>query len=56
MTVLFLLARGPDPLSSLIIQAQEREHQVTVVDLSSPEVSYDTVIDEIAAHDRVISW
>jgi hypothetical protein len=56
VTVLFLLTRGPDPLSRRIIQAQEREHQVTVVDLSSPEVSYDRVIDEIAAHDRVISW
>lgn len=56
MRILFLLSRGPDPLSSRIVEAQQREHQVTVIDLSAPEVSYDTVINEIAAHDRVISW
>jgi hypothetical protein len=54
--LLFLLATGPDPLATQIIQAQEREHEVTVLDLSAPDLSYETVIDEIAAHDRVISW
>jgi hypothetical protein len=54
--ILFLLTRGPDPLCNRIVEAQQREHQVTIVDLSAPDVSYDTVVAQIAAHDRVISW
>lgn len=56
MRILFLLTEGPDGLSRRIIDAQAGKHEVTVIDLSRGEVPYETVVDEIWRHDRVISW
>lgn len=56
MKILFLLADGPGRLCREIIDLQSREHEVTVIDLSKHEVPYDRIVDEIAAHDKVISW
>lgn len=56
MKILHLLTDGPGKLCDQIISAQSREHQVTVIDLSRRDVPYEKVVDEIFAHDRVISW
>ncbi len=32
------------------------EHQVKVVDLSRRDVSYEALVEEIFAHEKVISW
>ena len=58
MRILYLLVGGPDRLSDRLIEIQAAEHQVTVIDLSKKQApcDYNNVVDEIFAHDRVISW
>lgn len=56
MRILHLLADGPEKLPNQIVEAQSREHEVTVIDLSRRDVPYEKVVDEIFAQDRVISW
>ena len=58
MRILYLLAEGPDSSSDRFIEIEAGEHQVTVIDLSKKEATYDynKVVDEVFAHDRVISW
>lgn len=56
MKILFLLTDGEDTLGRRLIELESRAHEVTVIDLSKREVPYERIIDEIWAHDRVISW
>lgn len=56
MKILYLLADGPERLCSQIVEAQSGEHEVTVLDLARREAPYEKVVEEIFAHDRVISW
>ena len=56
MKLLYLLTDGPEPLCDRLIALQSREHEVTVIDLSKRDVPYNRIIDEICAHDQVISW
>jgi len=56
MKILHILNDGPTELSSRIINVQSRDNKVKVIDLSKKETSYETIIDEIFAHDKVISW
>ncbi|GAB4389602.1 MAG: hypothetical protein Kow0025_15970 [Thermodesulfovibrionales bacterium] len=56
MKILHILVDGPTDLSSRIIEAQAKEHQTKVIDLSKKQASYEAIIDEIASSDRVISW
>jgi hypothetical protein len=56
MKILHILNDGPTDLSKQIIDTQSKDHEVKVIELSKKEVSYETVIDEIFSHDRVISW
>ncbi len=55
MKILHILNDGPTDLSSRIIDAQSKDHEVKVVELSKKE-SYDILVDEIFSHDRVVSW
>ena len=56
MKILYLLLDGPDALCDQIIGAHSKEHEVTVIDLSKREVPYEKIVDEMFAHDKVISW
>ena len=56
MKILHILNDGPIPLSSEIISTQTKDHEVKIIDLSKQGVSYDQVIDDIVAYDRVVSW
>ncbi len=56
MKILHILNDGPTDLSSKVIDTQSKDHEVKVVELSKKEVSYETIIDNIFSHDRVISW
>ena len=56
MNILYLLPDGPDALRDRIIGVHSKEHEVTVIDLSKRDLSYEKVVDEIFAHDKVISW
>jgi len=56
MKILHILNDGPTSLSTKIIGAQSRDHEVKVVDLSRKEMSYEAIIDAIVSSDKVISW
>jgi hypothetical protein len=56
MRVLQLLRDGPESTANRIIALQALEHEVKVVDLRADEISYETLVDEIFAHDKVICW
>ncbi len=56
MKVLHLLRDGSEATASRIIAVHAQEHQVTVIDLSARAVSYEDLVDQIFAHDKVICW
>jgi hypothetical protein len=56
MKILHILSDGPTALSNEIISTQTKDHEVKIIDLSKQGVSYDQVIDDIVAYDRVVSW
>jgi aerobic-type carbon monoxide dehydrogenase small subunit (CoxS/CutS family) len=56
LRILHVLRDGPERSAQAIIAAQAREHEVTTVDLTAQEVSYERLVDEIFAHDRVVFW
>ena len=55
MKILHILNDGPTDLSSRIIDAQSKDHEVKVVELSKKE-SYDALVDDMFSHERVVSW
>jgi hypothetical protein len=56
MKVLYILNDGPEALASRIMEAQSKENELEVIDLSKGDVSYETVIDSIFDCDKVMSW
>jgi hypothetical protein len=56
LKILHLLNDGGDELSAQVIEAQSRRHQVRVFDLRESDISYERLVAEIFAHDKVISW
>ena len=56
MKILHILNDGSTDLSKKVIDAQSKEHNVKVINLSKKELSYDAIIDEIVSHDKVMSW
>ena len=56
MKILHLLKDGPSTLSDRIISVQSKEHDVKVIDMTMKEASYESIVDDIFAYDKVISW
>ena len=56
MRILHIINDAPSDLSRSMIEAQSRDHEVTVIELGKKELSYDSVIDQIFSHDKVVSW
>lgn len=56
LKILHILNDGPDELAQRVIAMHSNIHQVRIVDLTRMEISYERLVDEIFAHDRVISW
>lgn len=56
MKILHVINDGPTKLSNEIISIQSKDHEVKIIDLAKKEASYESIIDDIFAHDRVISW
>ena len=56
MKILHILNDGEDELAARIIAAHSGQHQVRVADLHASDISYERLVDEILAHDKVISW
>lgn len=56
LKILHLLNDGGNELSARIIAAQTGPHQVRVVNLQSGGITHEQLVDEIFAHDKVVSW
>lgn len=56
MKILYILNDGATKLSDQIISVQSKGNEVKVVDLSKKTASYESIIDDIFSHDRVVSW
>lgn len=56
MKILHILNDGEDALTSRIVAAQVLLHEVRVVDLRCGDLPYERIVEEIFAHDKVISW
>ncbi len=56
MKILHIINEGLSPLPERIIDVQSRDNEVRVVELSKKDISYESVINDIFSHDRVISW
>ena len=56
MKVLYLLTDGAAVAPTQLIEMQALEHEVEIVDLTEPDVSYESVVKKIFDVDRVVSW
>jgi hypothetical protein len=56
MRILHILNDGPNKLADQIIGIQSGDHEVKVIDLSKGGLSYESIVDDIFAYDKVISW
>ncbi|MBZ0156726.1 MAG: hypothetical protein K8I29_11040 [Alphaproteobacteria bacterium] len=58
MKILHVLKASADEKVSLIItiHAKDVNNEVKVVDLSSPDISYEELVADIFSFDRVFSW
>jgi hypothetical protein len=56
--LLHLLSYPNDPLPRRVIavQSEDKELQVTVVDLSNPNLDYSRLLDQIFSADSIQSW
>ena len=56
MKILHILNDTPSDISKQVIDAQSAGNEVKVIELSNGSMSYEAIIDDIFAYDRVISW
>ncbi|MBI5410180.1 MAG: hypothetical protein HZA14_12520 [Nitrospirae bacterium] len=56
MNILHLINDKQTELSRKIIDMQSKEHRVKIIELPQKNITYETIIDEIFSHDRVVSW
>ena len=56
MKILHILNDGPSQLSDAIISVQAKYYELKIIDLSQKDISYESVVDDIFAGDKVISW
>ncbi len=56
MKILHILKKPPDASTKKIIEIHAAAHQVKIVELFKGSVSYDRLIAEVFAHDRVFCW
>lgn len=56
MKTLHILSDGSNKLADEIISIHSKEHEVKVVDFSKDTISYDMLVEDIFAYDKVFSW
>ncbi|MBC8412327.1 MAG: hypothetical protein ISR96_08230 [Nitrospira sp.] len=56
MKILHIINDKQDDLSRKVIEFQSDDSELRVIELASKAVSYDELVDEIFASDKVISW
>lgn len=56
MKILHIFKSAPDASTKKIVEVQAAGNQVTSIELYTGAVSYDELIKEVFAHDKVICW
>ena len=56
MKILHILKKAPDASTKKIIDVHAATNQVTTVDLTKGGVSYDKLVSDIFANDKVFCW
>lgn len=56
MKILHVLKTTPDASTKKIIELQSAGNQVKTVELSRGAVSYDKLVADVFAHDKVFCW
>lgn len=56
MKILHILSNGSNRLNDEIISVHAKEHEVKVVDFVKEYISYDSLVDDVFAYDKVFSW
>jgi len=56
MKILHILKKAPDASTKKIIELQSSANQVTTIDLSKGGLSYDRLVNDVFANDKVICW
>ncbi len=56
MKILHILNDGSSDLSKQVIDAQSAGNEVKIIDMRDENKSYEAIIDDIFAYDRVVSW
>jgi hypothetical protein len=56
MKILHIVKKTPDASTKKIIDLHAASNQVTTIDLTKSGVSYDKLVADIFAHDKVFCW
>ena len=56
MKILYLIKSDPAGLLKPLIDKHSESNEVKVINLTKNDTSYETIVDEIEAADKVISW
>lgn len=56
MKILHIYKKEPDASTKKIVEVQKAGNQVKIIDLTKGGVSYDALVDEVFAHDKVYCW
>lgn len=56
MKILHIVKKAPDASTKKIIEVQAATNQVTTIDLSKGGLSYDKLVADIFAYDKVFCW
>ncbi len=56
MKILHIIKKAPDASTKKIIAVHAATHQVTTVDLTKGGVSYDKLVADFFANDKVFCW
>ncbi len=56
MKILHILKSTPDASTKKIIEFHAAGHQVTTIELYKGNISYDKLVADVFAHDKVFSW
>ena len=56
MKILHIINDAPSDLSKQIIDLQSAGNEVKIIELWDENKSYEAIVDDIFAYDRVVSW
>ncbi len=56
MKILHILKSAPDASTKKIIEVHSKSHEVKIIDLAKGGVSYDKLVADVFAHDKVFCW